>query len=313
MQIFLNQYVIIQHKQHKFMRTNVRSIFAILLIAGVTFVACQNSKPKEIPFIYTDNGVGYRFYNQDTTARTPGEGDILSLKLTYGSPDSVYFDSNSSPEGTMLLPMYKSQFPGDLYEGLTMMHLGDSASFMIPAESFFLKTAGFPEVPDFAAGVEKLLFNVKLDKIQTQDEMEAEMIEQMAVAQGEEETKIKEYLTANNITVEPTESGMYYIETVKGTGPKPQSGEKVKVHYTGTLLDGHKFDSSVDRGQPFEFTLGVGQVIRGWDEGIAMMNVGSKGKFVLPSTMAYGERGAGRDIPPYAPLVFEVELLEIVK
>ena len=93
---------------------------------------------------------------------------------------------------------------------------------------------------------------------------------------------------------------------------KAKKGDRLSMHYTGTLKsNGKKFDSSLDRGQPFEFTLGVGQVIKGWDEGIAGMCVGEKRKLIIPSEMGYGSRGAGADIPPNADLVFEVELLKI--
>ena len=104
---------------------------------------------------------------------------------------------------------------------------------------------------------------------------------------------------------------MYYIETLKGTGKKAGDEKKVKVHYTLYLTDGTKLQSSLDGGQPFEFTLGKGQVIRGWDEGISMMNEGGKAELIVPSIIGYGERGKGKDIPPFTPLVFEVELLEV--
>ncbi len=292
------------------MKAKFSLLLVALIVSGTSMISCQTGKAE---FKFNENGIGYLFHTTNKDARQPVSGDILSMKLTYGAPDSVYFHTDSTPDKKMMLPMSDPQFKGDLYEAIAMMRLGDSASFLVPAESFFLQTARFPEVPEFAKGVEKLLFNIKLDKIQSEEEMQAEYEAEMIVAQAEEDVKIAEYLQANNITATPTESGMYYIEEVKGTGAKPVAGDKVKVHYTGTLLDGKKFDSSVDRGEPFEFTLGVGQVIRGWDEGIQMMTVGSKGKLVLPSRMAYGERGAGRDIPPYAPLVFEVELIDIVK
>lgn len=96
-----------------------------------------------------------------------------------------------------------------------------------------------------------------------------------------------------------------------GSGPPVKSGDKVKVHYTGTLLDGTKFDSSLDRGDPFEFTVGAGSVIKGWDEGVVGMKKGGKRKLTIPSDKAYGKRGSPPKIPPDAPLVFEIELLEI--
>lgn len=107
-----------------------------------------------------------------------------------------------------------------------------------------------------------------------------------------------------------TESGLQYKVEKEGTGAKPAATDRVKVHYTGTLLDGTKFDSSVDRGEPAEF--GVSQVIKGWTEGLQIMPVGSKYIFWIPSELAYGQQGAGRDIKPNSVLKFEVELLEIV-
>ena len=110
---------------------------------------------------------------------------------------------------------------------------------------------------------------------------------------------------------ESTKSGLKYVDKVIGAGPQPKIGQTVRVHYTGWLTDGKKFDSSVDRGQPFEFILGVGQVIKGWDEGVSTMKVGSKRKLIIPSNLAYGKTGAGNSIPPDSTLVFDVELLGI--
>jgi peptidylprolyl isomerase len=108
-----------------------------------------------------------------------------------------------------------------------------------------------------------------------------------------------------------TPSGLKYIELEEGKGATPSKGQNVTVHYTGTLEDGTKFDSSLDRNRPFTFKIGVGQVIKGWDEGVVTMKVGGKRKLIIPSELGYGASGAGNVIPPYATLVFEVELIKI--
>ncbi|WP_342776534.1 FKBP-type peptidyl-prolyl cis-trans isomerase [Nitrospira lenta] len=108
-----------------------------------------------------------------------------------------------------------------------------------------------------------------------------------------------------------TSSGLQYIDQAVGTGDTATAGQTVSVHYTGWLTNGKKFDSSVDRGQPFSFRLGVGQVIKGWDEGVQGMKIGGKRKLTIPSNLGYGARGAGGLIPPHATLVFDVELLGV--
>jgi peptidylprolyl isomerase len=108
-----------------------------------------------------------------------------------------------------------------------------------------------------------------------------------------------------------TESGLQYEDTTVGTGAEAAAGQRVSVHYSGTLEDGKKFDSSRDRGKPFQFTLGAGQVIKGWDEGVAGMKVGGQRRLVIPPELGYGSRGAGGVIPPNATLVFDVELLDV--
>ena len=108
-----------------------------------------------------------------------------------------------------------------------------------------------------------------------------------------------------------TDSGLQYRDLVVGTGTAASPGATAVVHYTGWLMDGTKFDSSLDRGQPLDFVIGQGRVIKGWEEGVGTMNVGGKRELIIPPDLAYGERGAGGVIPPGATLKFEVELLEL--
>lgn len=121
--------------------------------------------------------------------------------------------------------------------------------------------------------------------------------------------------TTNESQNEPQEqttaSGLRYIDYGGGEGPTAKAGDNVAVHYTGTLEDGQKFDSSRDRGQAFSFPLGAGRVIKGWDEGVAGMRVGDKRRLIIPGELGYGSRGAGGVIPPNATLIFEVELFGI--
>ena len=129
----------------------------------------------------------------------------------------------------------------------------------------------------------------------------------MAAEQSKETTKAA---PAKTVT---TASGLKYVDVKVGKGAVPVKGKQVKVHYTGTLENGKKFDSSLDRNEPFSFVIGVGQVIPGWDEGVMSMKVGGKRKLIIPSKLGYGASGAGAVIPPNATLLFDVELLDVAK
>ena len=298
---------------------NTFMLIAAWLFTTFAMTGCGNQGADKLKgFNTTKSGLKYKFYEKNDTGRMAKEGDWITVDMIYRTNDSVLFDSKNLPN-PMDLPLMKSVHQGDIYEGMSMMHVGDSATFACNADSVMIKLFKFKKgsYPHGMDSLTYIFFDIKLKKVQTKEEKLAadeaarkKAQEEAIKAMNEEPKIIEDYIKENNITVKPTKSGLYVIVEKEGAGPKPKKGSMVKVDYTGYLLDGTKFDSSKDRGQPFEFQLGAGRVIAGWDEGIGMLRVGSKAKLIIPSSLAYGERGAGNLIKPYTPLVFEVELLD---
>lgn len=291
-----------------------------MLLSSALFVGLISCNKSEFEgYEKADNGLYYQFFTQSETGAKPVEGDGVSFKIIYAlkktPTDSVLFDSRLNSEdgtGTVRYRLPKSSFSGSLEDALTMMAVNDSASFIISADSFFLKTNKMQALPPFAKPGDKLVITVKLVEIKTKKELEDNQKKQeaeIAALEGAEKPKMDAYLAANNITTAPTASGLIFIETQKGKGSAhPAATDEVTVHYTGTLIDGTKFDSSVDRGEPAKFLLQ--QLVPGWIEGIQLMTKGSKAKMVIPSSLGWGARGAGAQIPPFSTVLFEVELID---
>ena len=236
--------------------------------------------------------------------------DVVTLNLKYiTSKDSIVFDSWKMGK-PIQLKIAKSSFKGDLMDGLTLLTVGDSASFLINADSLFTKTFGAPR-PAFIDSSSFLSFTVKVISTTTDAALKAEELKAEKENAMKENEMIAKYIAEKQITPSKSSSGLMYIISEPGTGEQAQAGKTVKVHYTGRLLDGTKFDSSLDRSDPIEFKLGQGMVIKGWDEGIALLKVGGKALLIIPSDLAYGSRGAGGVIPPFSPLTFEVELVSV--
>lgn len=302
------------------------------LVTVLTISSCNNSPYPG--YTMNESGVYSKFYKHDEKGAKPKEGDMVKLIMSYkNSKDSVLFDSkmkNPSGKNYIEFPLSKSTFKGSFEDALMSMSVGDSASFMIAGDSVYLKTFRAKELPKYILPGSMLTFEAKLEKITPKEEVEAERKKKMEeknamleLRKNEEPKALAKYLEDNKITTKPTASGLILIEKTKGKGAKPAKGDKVKVNYTGRLLDGTVFDTSVKEiaqkagpgvyneqrpYEPIEIPIGVGQVIPGWDEAIMMMNKGEKAQLIIPSSIAYGEQGQG-PITPFSTLVFDVELV----
>jgi len=250
-------------------------------------------------------GIYYQFFGDiHDTAAMPKTGDLVGILFSLRAGDSLLIPM--SPNEMLMDSLYE----GDIFAAIRMMHVGDSASFILDGPEFFKH---FMQDTVYPFGKDPLYFDVKLygqmPAAQFQ-QMRAEYEKMMMEKQAEEVESIKKYVADNKIKVDPTPEGIYIVTTKKGTGAQPQPMQTVTVHYTGKLLDGTVFDSSVKRGEPFSFMLGARQVIPGWEVAVSKMHVGEKATVLIPSDFAYGERG-NYAIPPFSPLVFDIEVLSV--
>lgn len=281
-----------------------RRIFGLFTLVTLMFFSCNRGEYAS--YDQADSGLLYKIH-QDMGSVKAKPGDYLTVEMTYfTNEDSLLFDAQGQ---TFPMRLEEPVFSGDINEALSLMGIGDSATFVIRADSFLMMNAKLTQLPQFVTDESKVIFHVKLHDIQTLEQLEIQEAKKREEARNAEHKTIEKYIKDHNITQEPTQTGMYYLPTKSSDGKKPKAGQTVKVHYTGRFLDGRIFDSSVARDKPIEFVLGYGQVISGWDEGISMMRKGEEATFIIPSFLGYGE-GRG-EIPPYTTLLFDVKLLDI--
>ena len=285
----------------------MKKLFLLTLILGVVFTSCKNDNNQISGYENTQTGLYYKFY-EENQGDTPETMELLDVVLSCVINDTVVI----IPENRMILQMMEPMFAGDIFEGMKMMHKGDSASFIVRTDSTFYTLLRSPLPAEFSVD-DIMKFNIRLNDFYPESEFAAKQIEYMKNTFVDEtlaaEREIDEYLKNNGIKTITTPTGLKYVKTKEGNGEKPQVGTMVKVHYTGKLLDGTVFDSSVTRNEPFQFVLGVGQVIPGWDEGLQLMSKGEEAVLYIPYYLAYGNTGSG-PIPPFATLIFEVEMID---
>jgi FKBP-type peptidyl-prolyl cis-trans isomerase FkpA len=282
-----------------------------------------NDGTKYPGYTMTKSGLYYKMLTTNTNAKKPKMGDVLTMGMIDKTEnDSIIYNSyadNTTQGQSLIFPLGFPSYKGDLTEGFYLMGIGDSADFITSADSFFLKVAHIKELPSFIKKGSDLKFSVKLINIQTrteydkqQQEISKQKNEKIEKLKEEEPVKIRKYLDSNKIKVKPTISGLYYIETQKGSGPKIEKGDTVYILYTGKFIDGTIFESSTGLSS-VKFPYGEGSMLKGWVEGIGMMKKGTKATLLIPSSLAFGEKGGGQLILPYTPLIYEVEILDVIK
>ena len=290
----------------------------VLYILLAAFI-CSCTDPVYKGYTETDTGLYYKLRVIGDGKKKPSIGDYLQLRITYKTgKDSVFLDSYSSNEtGMVILPFNHSSFKGSFEEGLTSMNEGDSVSFIVDAAELF-KSFFRSELPVFLKNGDVVKMEVKLNRIMDQAEYASavkEYQDMIADRDIEEQRKLQTFLDTSQAHFSFFSAGMYYMPLAQGTGNNAETGDLVKVNYKGSFLDGRPFESTYERGQPLEFRLGEqGQVLKGVELGISLLNEGAKAKFIIPSQLAFGEAGSSTGIvPPYSTVIYEIELLSINK
>lgn len=260
----------------------------------------------------TPDGLRYEIL-EDVEGEPATVGQIMTFEMEMLKDDSLMVSTYETGQ-PVVTPVNEPGFKGAVEEGLMMLSEGDSAFFQVSMDSLF--KGRIQNMPPFLKNATYLSYRIKVLKIQTQEERKAEMLELQEKQKDTDDQLIRDYLEANSIEAERTESGIYYTITEEGNGENPTLDNSVTVHYTGRLLNGSVFDSSIPGNKPGKqvsgdpITFPLRGVVQGWQEGIPLISKGGKGFLYLPSHLAYGSQSPSPDIPPNSVLVFEVELID---
>lgn len=267
----------------------MKKIICFLFIASFSGVAiAQKEKNKAVKekapqFVTTASGLQYAIIKKGD-GKKPVAGDKVSVHYTGKLTNDTVFDSSFKRNQPFSFKLGAGQVIKGWDEGIALLHVGDKAILKIPSVLGYGERGAGPMIPPNS----DLIFEVEL----------------LAITEAP-----KPYDVKGKDTITTPEGMKYILVKENKTGAKATNGDKVKVHYTGYLLDGKMFDSSVDRGTPFEFPLGKGRVIRGWDLAFSVLRKGEKARLILPASLAYGDRGIG-PIPANSTLIFDVEFID---
>lgn len=283
------------------MKINI-AIGLILWMVG----SCLISSCNKDGFSVTPSGLKYNII-EEKEGRKPVLGDMLRMHLIYRDKDGKELYNSSELGEAFVLELTNPTFVGGIEEGFAMMKEGDSAVFLVHADSIFDKT--FKQRRPDTIGLNDLLrFEVRLKKVMSKEEYRMESRRTYESGNVEELRQIELYMGDNEISVEPAKPGVYFIVFKEGKGDYPKPGDKVEIKYTGSFLNGEMFDASGKNNQNLIYTLGDGTHLLAWEEAIATMRPGGVARLILTSGNAYGAAGLG-PVPPNTPILFDIELV----
>ena len=282
---------------------------SLFIIPVIFFISCMNPYPG---YKKGGEGVYYKLLMVGDQEKCCRFGDYVTANIAYSTMnDSVYFSK------MVKVKVNQPDFPGSIDKCFTMMCKHDSTQFIISALDFYEKMLG-EMVPDYLSGDGKMKISIHLIDVQTSDEYnrEKEAFLHWIEDLGEyEKVLLKQYISEAKIEVPPMEEGIYYIVQQTGSGPAVATGDTILIHYEGHFLNGKYFDSTRRRHEPFQFVYGQQmQVIGGLEIAIGKMREGDMALVIIPSEQAFGADGSVENIvPPFTPVVFELELINVKK
>ncbi len=290
---------------------NKQFLISLLFVAfGVSSFA------QTVGYRQNENDLYFKFFLKND-GKTAQVGDVASLHMIIKTEKGEVLKNSYAEKGgkTILFPVKISAFAGDIYEAVSMMAAGDSASFLIPSDSIYQKTFRKPLPKNVKSG-SLLNFTIKVQWIKAQKDFQVKEreIDVDRTLLARQEVLMNNYIAENGLETKKTKSGVYIAEIKKGAGAPGIKSKMISINYTGRFLNDKVFETTYQEnkiGHPLSVTIGNQQVIRGWEEAFLEMNEGGLYIVIVPSHLAFGPKGRGGVVPPDKVLVFEIQVLSI--
>jgi FKBP-type peptidyl-prolyl cis-trans isomerase len=281
-----------------------------IVVAGIFGLLSKCSNSKYPGYKLSDNGVNYKFISQTTDTSKAKVSDYVVVNMSYRLTDTLLFDSKTLDD-ELVFPYLEHTFVGDLYDAISLMSVGDSMSFVVVADSFYIKTANLNKLPNFVKAGEPMYYNLKLLKVETKKQHQQAIIDTQAEKRKKEIGKLLEYMRENKISTPPTASGLYYLETKKGRGPKPEKGDICNVRLMVKTLNGPQLYSNLKKDIPaLKVEFGKEFDTKGFMEGLGMMRKGGEANLIVPSNIGVGAYGM-QGVDGFTTLEYKLKLESI--